>query len=75
VPLAVVGLAIAGAAGLIVRVSVAVPVPPLLVALNVTDEVPAAVGVPEIKPLVVFAVRPGGSPVALKLVGEFEAVI
>ena len=66
---------IEGAAGFMVSVSVAVPVPPAFVALSVTDEVPVAVGVPEIRPLVVFTVRPAGSPVALKLVGELVAVI
>jgi len=62
-------------ARLIVSVRGAVPVPPLLLALSETVEVPMPVGVPEIKPLVVFTVRPEGNPVALKLVGEFEAVI
>ena len=47
----------------------------LLVALIVTLYVPAVVGVPEISPLVVFTVKPAGSPVALKLVGLFVAVI
>ena len=51
------------------------PVPVLLVALSVAVEVPDAVGVPEIAPLLVFTDRPEGSPVALKLVGELEAVI
>ena len=63
-PLAEVALVIAGTAGLIVRVSVAVPVPPALVALSEMVEVPVAVGVPEIKPLVVLTDRPEGSPVA-----------
>jgi len=67
------GLVITGFAGLIVMTSVALPVPPALVALIVTlyglpESVPAA-GVPEIKPVLVFTVRPEGSPVALKLVG------
>ena len=58
-----------GAAGLIVKVSVAFPVPPALVALMVTlyglpVSVPAA-GVPEINPVLVFTVKPEGSPVAL----------
>ena len=77
VPLAVPLLVIDGActAAATVKVSVAVPVPPLLVALKVTEEVPAVVGVPEIKPEVVFTDRPAGKPVALKLVGEFDAVI
>ena len=64
-----------GAAGLIVKVNVAVPVPPELVALIVTLYVPAVVGVPEIKPELVFTDRPAGSPVALKLVGLLVAVI
>ena len=55
---------IEGAAGFMVSVRVAVPVPPALVALSEIVEVPAAVGVPEIRPLVVFTVRPEGSPVA-----------
>jgi hypothetical protein len=46
-----------------------------LVALSVTVEVPALVGVPEIKPESVFTVRPVGNPVAPKLVGELVAVI
>ena len=49
---------------LIVKVSVALPVPPGLVALIVTEYVPAVVGVPEINPVVVFTVNPAGSPVA-----------
>jgi len=65
----------AGGGGLIVKVKVAFPVPPPLVALIVTLYVPAVVGVPEISPLVVFTVKPAGSPVALKLVGLFVAVI
>ena len=64
-PLAVVALLITGAGGLAVSVSVAVPVPPLLAALNVTVEVPAAVGVPEIEPDVVFTDKPAGKPLAL----------
>jgi hypothetical protein len=50
---------------LIVNVNVAVPVPLTLVALMVTAYVPAVVGVPEIKPVLVFTVKPAGSPVAL----------
>jgi hypothetical protein len=60
---------------LIVKVSVALPVPPALVALIVTLYVPAVVGVPEINPVLVFTVKPAGSPVALKLVGLLVAVI
>jgi hypothetical protein len=54
-----------GFAGLIVKVNVALPVPPELVALMVTVYVPAVVGVPEIKPVLVFTVKPAGNPVAL----------
>jgi hypothetical protein len=47
----------------IVRVLVAEPA--ALVALRVTVEFAAAVGVPEITPLVAFTARPAGNPVAL----------
>ena len=60
---------------LIVKVSVALPVPPALVALIVTVYVPAVVGMPEINPVLVLILKPAGSPVALKLVGLFVAVI
>ena len=69
-------LVITGAPGVAresVSVSVALPVPPLLVALNVTDRVPAAVGVPEISPAALTD-KPEGNPVAAKLVGELVAV-
>ena len=49
---------------MMVRVSVALPVPPALVALMVTLYVPAVVGVPEISPVLVLTVKPAGSPVA-----------
>ena len=58
-----------------VKVKVALPVPPALVALMVTLYVPAVVGVPEINPVLVFTDRPAGRPVALKLVGLLVAVI
>jgi hypothetical protein len=64
VPLALVVLVIAGGATAIVTVRVALPVPPAFVALSVTVEVPAAVGVPEITPVAVFTIRPVGNPVA-----------
>ena len=75
VPLAVVELVMTGGRGLIVKVSVAVPVPPLFVARSVTLDAPAAVGVPVIKPVVVLTESPAGNPVALKPVGLFVAVI
>jgi hypothetical protein len=74
-PVAVRELVMTGVAGLIVKVNVALPVPPALVALMVTLDVPAVVGVPEIRPVVVFTANPAGSPVALKLVGLLVAVI
>jgi hypothetical protein len=55
---------ITGFATAMVSVRVAFPVPPLLVALSVTVEVPAAVGVPEINPVALFTVSPAGNPVA-----------
>jgi hypothetical protein len=47
-----------------VSVRVALPVPEELVAPRVTVEVPAAVGVPEINPVLVFTESPLGKPVA-----------
>jgi hypothetical protein len=55
--------------------TVAVAVPLTLVALIVTGYIPDVVGVPEIKPVEVLTVSPGGRPVALKLVGLLVAVI
>jgi hypothetical protein len=75
VPLAVPLLVIAGAAMIMVRVKGALPVPPPLVALSVTFEVPAVAEVPEIKPEAVFTASPLGNPDAPKPVGEFVAVI
>jgi hypothetical protein len=70
-------LVIAGGRGAaaIVNISVALPVPPLLVALRVTLDVPAAVGVPEISPVEALTAKPAGRPDAPKLVGELLAVI
>ena len=64
-----------GGGGFTVKLRVAVPVPPALVALKLTETVPEEVGVPEIKPLPVLIDKPVGSPVALKLVGLLVAVI
>jgi hypothetical protein len=46
-----------------------------LLAPMVTLVVPAVVGVPEITPVLVLILRPGGSGLALKLVGLLVAVI
>ena len=54
----------AGAAAEMLSVRVALPVPELLVALRVTLEVAAVVGVPEINPVAVLTVKPAGNPVA-----------
>ncbi len=74
--MAVVALVMTGAGGLLtVNVKVMFPVPPELVALKSTLEVPAMVGAPVIKPVAVFKDKPTGSPVALKLVGLLMAVV
>ena len=46
-----------------------------LLAVMVTLVVPAVVGVPEITPVLVFTLRPGGSGLALNVVGLLLAVI
>src|SRR3989442_12210705 len=63
-----------GVAAVIVTASVWGPVPPVLVALRVTVEAPALVGVPVMSPVVALSARPAGNPVALKLVGFFVMV-
>ena len=57
-------LEITGAGTEIVSDKVALPVPVLFVALSVTVDVPAAVGVPEMRPVLVFTLSPAGKPVA-----------
>lgn len=74
-PLAVSALVMTGFATVTVSARVAVPVPEEFVAPIVTLEVPVAVGVPVIRPVVVLTDRPAGRPVALKLVGVLDAVI
>ena len=60
----------------ITRIALAVlHVPAPLLAVMVTLVVPAAVGVPEITPVLVFTLRPAGSGLAVKLVGLLVAVI
>ena len=56
-------------------VKVMLPVPIEFVAFTVTLDVPAAVAVPEIKPVAVLSNKPGGRPTALKLVGKLLAII
>ena len=66
VPGAVVALVMIGAtpAAATVMVKVWVSLPVLLVALSVTTETPAAVGVPLMAPVRVLSVKPAGRPVA-----------
>jgi len=59
-----VALVIAGFAAAMVSDKVALPVPVLFVALSVTVDVPAAVGVPAMRPVLVFTLSPAGKPVA-----------
>ena len=67
---------IVGTGGAMLRTSVALPVPPALVALMVTLILfPLIVGVPVIAPVLVFTLSPEGNPVALKLVGLLVAVM
>jgi hypothetical protein len=63
--LEITGVVTTTGAAVTVIVSVLVADPPALVALRVTVEFAAAVGVPEITPLVAFTARPAGNPVAL----------
>jgi hypothetical protein len=65
-----------GMAGKIVNVTALVPgVGFALVAVTVALKVPVDVGVPVITPVPAITLSPGGKPVALKLVGEFVAVM
>ena len=63
-----------GRAGETMRLNEPVPVPPAFVALSVTGNVPLAAGGPVIAPVELLIVRPGGNPVALKLVGLLVAL-
>jgi hypothetical protein len=58
-----------------VKVNVAVPVPPALVALIATEETADVVGVPVIAPVLELTVNGVGRLVALKLVGPLLAVM
>ena len=55
--------------------NMAVPVPPVLMALMVAVNVPLTVGVPEISPVDALTPKPGGRLAAPKLVGLLMAVI
>ena len=58
-----------------VNVSIAVPVPLPLVALRVMLNVPVTVGVPEIKPVIGFTVKPAGKGAAPHVLIAWSAVI
>jgi len=75
VAVAVAELVMTGVGGLTVRVSDWFPVPVTLLAEIVRVMVLAVVGVPEMRPVAEFTVRPAGNPVALKLVGVLFAVM
>ncbi len=60
-----IALVMTGAGGLTVIPSVANTVPPALVALIATEEIPVATGVPEMTPVPALMERPVGRPVAL----------
>lgn len=53
------------AVALTVNVTFAVPVPTALLALTVMFEVPLLANVPDMRPVLVFTLRPEGKPVAL----------
>ncbi len=57
------------------RLRVVWELPRALVAVISTSEVPAAVGVPVMAPLVALSVNPAGNPVVLKLVGVLVAAM
>jgi hypothetical protein len=75
VPEALTALVIAGGVGRTVMVSVALPLPPALLALMVELNVPVTLGVPLITPVLVLTLKPVGRPVAPKLVGLLLAVM
>ena len=64
-----------GGCAAIVRFSVFESEPVALMAPIVTANVPNTVGVPEIRPVLVFTDVPAGNPVAVKLVGLVVATI
>jgi hypothetical protein len=74
--LAVPELVITGICGVVmVKVTLLVPVPELLLAKTLATFVATVVGAPEIKPLVVFTAKPVGKLEAPNEVGPLEAVI
>ena len=74
-PVALKALVITGPEGRILRSNVAEPVPPVLMALRVTLDWLGPVAVPEISPVEGSTLKPGGSPLALKLSGLLPAMI
>src|SRR5204862_91039 len=74
-PTAELALVMTGGPNVMLKVTPRLPVPVPLVANTVALNVPVAVGVPEMRPVAVFTVTPGGSPLALYDVGAYVAVI
>ena len=75
-PEAVVELVMTGADSEMVKVTILLPVSrPALVAVTVELYVPSEVGVPEMTPVLVLTLSPGGKPEAPKLVGELVAAM
>ena len=66
-------LVITGATAVIVKKSGDDPEPDAFVAVTVAFQLPPMVGVPEMRPVELIEI-PGGSPLALKLVGLLPAV-
>ena len=75
VSVAVKALLMTGGGGNTVNARVAVPVPPVFIALITTLLVPVAVVEPLITPVEVLTARPEGRPLAAKLDGVLVAVI
>lgn len=73
--MAVLELVITGLAGSRDSTRISEPVPPLFVAEIVILIFPETAGVPEMRPVLGFILRPVGRPVAAKLVGFRLAVI
>ena len=68
-------LVIAGAFPMVMASVTTALVPVMLLALIATLAVPAAEGVPEIRPVVVLATQPAGKLPILKLVGKLVAAL
>ena len=59
-PLLLFALVMTGTESVMIKVTALLPVPPALVAVTVALYVPAAVGMPEMAPVLVLTLSPGG---------------